>query len=150
MMKGATLSIGELDQLRRIQNVIRLGHVERIDLDEIMLEHGSIPTSPEHLHVHCATAGLSDRPPVPIFTDDTITLQVISRVSLRLSTGMIGHLEATPPDDRGEEPASAAQPLAAHTVRLDAPRPDRDQDRDGVAGRATGSRRGSTPPDSTS
>jgi hypothetical protein len=95
MTKGATLSIGERDELRRIENVVRLGHVERIDLDEIVLEHGAIPTTPDHLHVHCATAGLPDNPPVPIFTDDTITLQVVSRVSLPLSAGMTGHLEAT-------------------------------------------------------
>ncbi len=95
MMKGATLSVGELDQLRGIENVVRLGHVERIGLDEIQLEHGSIPTSPGHLHVHCAASGLPDNPPVPIFTDDTLTLQVVSRVSLPLSAGMIGHLEAT-------------------------------------------------------
>lgn len=95
MSKGATLSIGERDQLRRIQNVVRLGHVERIDLDEIVLERGTIPTTPDHLHIHCTAAGLPDNPPVPIFTDDTITLQVVSRVSLPLSGGMIGHLEAT-------------------------------------------------------
>lgn len=95
MMKGATLSIGERNQLRRIENVVRLGHVERIDLDEIVLEHGTIPTTPDHLHVHCTAAGLPDNPAVPIFTDDTITLQVVSRVSLPLSGGMIGHLEAT-------------------------------------------------------
>jgi hypothetical protein len=95
MMKGATLSIGELEQLRRIENVVRLGHVERIDLDEIVLERGAIPTSPDHLHVHCAAAGLSDEPPVPIFTDDLITLQVVSRVSLPLSAGLIGYVETT-------------------------------------------------------
>ena len=48
MLKGATASVGELDQLRRIDNVVRLGHVERIDPHAITLEHGSIPTSPEH------------------------------------------------------------------------------------------------------
>ena len=35
MLKGATASVGELDELRRIENVVRLGHVERIDLDTI-------------------------------------------------------------------------------------------------------------------
>ena len=62
MLKGATPSLGELDQLRRIENVVRLGHVERIDLDAITLEHGSIPTSPDHLHIHCASAGLERQP----------------------------------------------------------------------------------------
>ncbi len=95
MMKGATLSAAELAQLRRIDNVVRLGHVDRIDLDEIVLERGAISTSPEHLHVHCATQGLSDRPPVPIFTDETITLQVVSRVSLCMSSALIGFVEAS-------------------------------------------------------
>jgi hypothetical protein len=95
MMKGATLSEGELELLRQVENVVRLGHVERIGLDEIVLEHGTVPTSPEHLHVHCATRGLSDGPPVPIFTDDTVTLQVLSRVSLCMSSALIGFVEAS-------------------------------------------------------
>ncbi len=95
MMKGATLSEGELAQLRRVENVVRLGHVERINLDGIVLEGGTIATSPEHLHVHCATRGLSDRPPVPIFTDESITLQVLSRVSLCMSSAFIGLVEAS-------------------------------------------------------
>jgi hypothetical protein len=96
MMKGATLSAGELAQLRRIEHVVRLGHVERIDRNEIVLERGTIATSPEHLHVHCATRGLSDRPPVPVFTDETITLQVLSRVSLCMSSAFTGLVEASP------------------------------------------------------
>ncbi len=95
MLKGATASLGEVDQLRRIENVVRLGHVERIDRDAILLQQGSIPTSPGHLHIHCASAGLSDNPPKPIFADDSVTLQPITRVSLSLSAGLIGLVEAS-------------------------------------------------------
>ncbi len=95
MLKGATASLGELDQLRRIQNVVRLGHVERISADAITLQQGSIPTSPDHLHVHCASAGLSDGSPKPIFADDTILLQPVTRVSISLSAGLIGLVEAS-------------------------------------------------------
>jgi hypothetical protein len=95
MLKGATSSRGELEQLRRVENVVRLGHVERIDRDAITLEHGSIPTTPDHLHIHCASAGLSDNPPKPIFTDDVITLQPITRVSLSLSTALTAFVEAS-------------------------------------------------------
>jgi hypothetical protein len=95
MMKGGTVSVGELEQLRRIQNVVRLGHVERIEPHRIVLEQGSIPTTPDHLHVHCAAAGLSDNPPRPIFTDDAITLQVVTRVGLTLSGALQGFLETT-------------------------------------------------------
>jgi hypothetical protein len=95
MMKGATLSTAELAQLRQVDRVVRLGHVERIERDAIVLERGTVPTSPEHLHVHCATPGLSDRPPRPIFTDDEIVLQVVSRISLCLSAAVIGLVEAS-------------------------------------------------------
>ncbi len=95
MLKGATASLDELEQLRRIEKVVRLGHVERIDRDAITLEHGSIPTSPDHVHVHCASAGLSDNAPKPIFADDNITLQPITRVSLSLSAALSGFVEAS-------------------------------------------------------
>jgi hypothetical protein len=95
MMKGGTASLGELEQLRRIGNVVRLGHVERIEPNEIVLEQGSIPTTPDHLHVHCAASGLSDNPPRAIFSDDTITLQLVTRVGLTLSGGLQGFLEST-------------------------------------------------------
>jgi len=95
MMKGGTVSLREVDQLRLVENVVRLGHVERIEPDQIVLEQGSVPTTPDHLHVHCAASGLSDNVPRPIFTDDTITLQLVTRVSLTLSGALQGFLEST-------------------------------------------------------
>jgi NAD(P)-binding Rossmann-like domain len=95
MMKGGTASLGELEQLRRIGNVVRLGHVQRVEPGQIVLEQGSIPTSPDHLHVHCAASGLSDNPPRAIFTDDTITLQLVTRVGLTLSGALQGFVEST-------------------------------------------------------
>jgi len=95
MMKGGTVSLGELAQLRRIENVVRLGYVERIERDQIVLEQGSIPTTPDHLHVHCAAYGVSDNPPRAIYTDNTITLQLVTRVGLTLSGALQGFLETT-------------------------------------------------------
>jgi hypothetical protein len=95
LMRGATINVGELEDLRRIENVVRLGYVERIERDEIVLQEGSLPTSPDHLHVHCASPGLGDQPPVPIFGDDTIILQVVTRISLPLSAAMTGFVEST-------------------------------------------------------
>ncbi len=66
MLKGATASLGELEQLRRIENVVRLGHVERIDLDEITLSKDPSRLAP----ITCTSAArrpLSDNPPKLIF-----------------------------------------------------------------------------------
>ena len=95
MMKGATVSVYEIEQLRRVEDVVRLGHVARIEADRIVLEEGSVPTTPDHLHVHCATAGLADNPLRPIFTDDTITLQLVTRMSLSLSGAILGVVESS-------------------------------------------------------
>jgi hypothetical protein len=95
MLKGATASRGEVEQLQQIQNVVRLGHVKRLDIDGITLDRGSIATSPGHLHIHCASAGLRDSPPRPIFEDDVITLQAVTRFSASLSAGIAGFVEAS-------------------------------------------------------
>jgi hypothetical protein len=95
MMKGATVSRDELDQLMRVRNIVRLGRVTRIETDRVVLERGEIPTSPDHVHVHCAAPGLSDQTPRAIFADDTITLQLVTRVGLTLSGALLGYLEAS-------------------------------------------------------
>ncbi len=95
MLRGATASEGEVELLRSVENVVRMGYVQRIDTDAITLAGGTIPTTPGHVHVHCAAQGLSDRPPTPIFGDETITLQPITRVSLSLSAGLLGLVEAS-------------------------------------------------------
>lgn len=95
MYRGTMLSAGELHAVRQIEDVVRLGRVRRIEPDRIVLERGSVPTTPDHLHVHCAASGLSDNPPRPIFADDTITLQLVTRVGITLSGGLQGFLEST-------------------------------------------------------
>jgi hypothetical protein len=95
MMRGATISVHELEQLRRVEHVVRLGHVLRVEHDQIVLDEGSVPVSPAHMLVHCAAPGLSDNPPIPIFADDTITLQLVTRLGLTLSGALLGFLEST-------------------------------------------------------
>ncbi len=95
MMKGATVSLQELAQLRRVERVVRMGRVQRVERDRIVLRDGDIPTTPDHLHVHCAASGLSDNPPVPIFTDEAITLQLVTRLGLTLSGALQGVVEAS-------------------------------------------------------
>jgi NAD(P)-binding Rossmann-like domain len=95
MMKGATLSRGELEAIRRVTNVVRLGHVQRIETKQILLDDGAVPTTPAHLHVHCAAEGLRDNPPRAIYEDDAVTLQPVTRMGLTLSGGLIGVLEAS-------------------------------------------------------
>jgi hypothetical protein len=95
MYRAPTVSAGELGQLRRIEDVVRLGRVRRIERRAIVLDQGSIPTSPDHLHVHCAAYGLNPAPNVPMFTADRITLQPIRSGLIPFNAALVGFVEAT-------------------------------------------------------
>ena len=77
MFRYATVTQGELEALRQVRHVIRLGHVVRIERSEIILERGNVSTGQDWLYVDCSAAGLRNRPPVPIFDDGRITLQYV-------------------------------------------------------------------------
>src|SRR5690606_33236098 len=61
MDRCAIVSDAELEQMRRIRKVVRLGHVSAIEPGRIVLEHGTVPTSPDHVHVHCSADGIPKR-----------------------------------------------------------------------------------------
>jgi len=98
MFKSPTVSADEIEQLRRIDCVVRLGKVRRIERDAIVLDEGSIPTSPRQLHVHCAAPGLNPAPGVPIFAADRITLQSIRTGLIPFNAALVGFVEATRDD----------------------------------------------------
>lgn len=94
MYRCATCTEKELDALRTIEDVVRMGHVTRITRDSIELEQGSIPTAVDVLHVDCSADGLARRPVKPVFNGNDITLQAISTCQQVFSAGLIGHVEA--------------------------------------------------------
>ena len=64
MYRCATVTKAELQQLRRIEQVIRKGHVTSIDVDTIHLDNGTEPTNTGTLHIDCSAHGLERRCPV--------------------------------------------------------------------------------------
>jgi hypothetical protein len=99
MYRCATVSLAELEQLRTIRNIVRMGRVRSIGATEIVLESGSIATTPETLHIDCTADGLARRPAVPVFDGDRITLQNIRRCQPTFSSALIGHVAATYDDE---------------------------------------------------
>jgi hypothetical protein len=96
--RGATVSQAELAELRRVTDVVRLGHVRRIEPDRIVLEQGEVPTDPDALHVDCSAAGLARRPARPIFEPDRIVLQQVRSCSPTFNAALLGYVEATRDD----------------------------------------------------
>lgn len=95
MFKYATVNDFELEQLRRIEDVVRMGRIRRIDRDQIVLDGGVIPASPRDVYVHCAAPGLVYPPAVPIFGPRKITLQAIRAGQSPFGAAITGYVEAT-------------------------------------------------------
>jgi hypothetical protein len=100
MAKTPTLGRWELDLLRTIETVVRLGHIERVTTREIVLERGSVPLPPDSLVVHCAASGLQYPPLVPLWSPDRIRLQSIRVGFPCFCAALAGYVEATREDDR--------------------------------------------------
>jgi hypothetical protein len=100
MAKTPTLGVWELDLLRTIENVVRLGHIESVGTDEIVLDEGVIPLAPRSLVVHCAASGLQYPPLVPLWGPDMIRLQTIRAGFPCYCAALAGFVEATRDDDR--------------------------------------------------
>lgn len=94
MFRGAVISEAELGLLRQVKDVVRLGHVRRIERDQILLEHGRVPTSPGTVHVHCAASGLSRPPLRPIFEPGRVTVQPFQWGFACYQFAMLGVIEA--------------------------------------------------------
>lgn len=99
MYHCAIVSLAELEQLRKIEDVVRLGHVQQVRHDRLVLEHGALSAQPRSLYVDCTTGGLPRPPSVPVFDGDRITLQSVRGCQQVFSSALIAHVEATYPDD---------------------------------------------------
>jgi hypothetical protein len=100
MAKTPTLGTWELDLLRTIENVVRLGHIRHVTGREIVLAEGSVPLAPDSLIVHCAASGIRYQPLVPIWGPDAIRLQTIRVGFPCFCAALAGYVEATRDDDR--------------------------------------------------
>lgn len=99
MAKTPTLATWELDQLRTVQQVVRLGHVRRVEPGRITLDEGSVGVAKDAAVVHCAASGLKYPPSVPIWRPSAITLQPIRSGFPCFGAAFAGYVEATRDDD---------------------------------------------------
>jgi hypothetical protein len=100
MYRCAIVSDAELAQLRRVTKVVRKGHVKGIESDRIILDQGEIPTSLQHIHVHCSADGIPRLPEQPIFQGNRIKAQYVRSCQPTFSGAIVAHVEATLSSDK--------------------------------------------------
>jgi hypothetical protein len=99
MAKTPTLARWELDRLRTIENVVRMGHIRGVTQGRLTLAEGEVAIADDAIVVHCAASGLQYPPLVPIWGPEAITLQLIRAGFPCFNAALAGYVEATRDDD---------------------------------------------------
>jgi hypothetical protein len=99
MFRGATLSQLELDSLRQIDDVVRLGPVRRIGTSRVTFDDTDLPSDPKQVFVDCTAAGLSSAGARPVFDGDRITMQYVTIGIAPWSAATIAAVETSDRDD---------------------------------------------------
>jgi hypothetical protein len=95
MAKAPTLGQWELDLLRSIEDVVRLGRIRSARRGRLELDEGSVRIADDAVIVNCAADGLKMPPLVPIWSPDAITLQSVRAGFPCFGAAITGYVEAT-------------------------------------------------------
>ncbi len=88
-----TVSPDELENLKRIKNIISKGRVVKITRNTIELEQGTIPFNVNSLFIDCSANALSREKKVPIFSEGKLTLQPVLFCQQVFSAATIARME---------------------------------------------------------
>ncbi|MEM7272419.1 MAG: NAD(P)/FAD-dependent oxidoreductase [Actinomycetota bacterium] len=109
MFHAATISERELADIRKVDNIVRLGHLRRIEPDRLIMAEGEVACAPGSLHIDCTASAATTNVGVrrPVFADGRIELQMVRSFQPCFSAALLGWIEANIDDDRK---ASFARP----------------------------------------
>jgi hypothetical protein len=95
MARAPTLGTWELELLRTIEHVVRLGHVHGVRRGRIDLAQGSVDVADDAVVVDCTADGLKVRPLLPVWQPDVITPQPVRAGFPCFGAALTGYVEAT-------------------------------------------------------
>jgi hypothetical protein len=88
----------ELQQLRTVDDVVRLGRAVRVEQDRLHLERGEVPLAAREVVVDCTASGLRYRETRPVFEPGRITLQMVRPCQPAFAAALTGYVAATRDD----------------------------------------------------
>jgi putative NAD(P)-binding protein len=98
VFRGATISAGEIESLRRIERVVRR-RVRQIGRHRVVTDQDDLVTDERRVYVDCTAAGVRPTVARPIFESDRVTLQYVTIGVVPWSAATVGVIEARPDDD---------------------------------------------------
>ena len=109
MFHYATSSPAEIALLATVETVIRDGHVKRIEPGRLVFENSERAVPEDALFVDCTATAITRNPPVPLWREGTITLQMIRIPQPAFSGALTAFIEASFGDD--EKKNALARPI---------------------------------------
>jgi hypothetical protein len=116
MAKTPTLATWELELLRTIENVVRLGHIRGAEPGRLVLDEGEVAIAGDAVVAHCAASGLAYPPMVPIWGAEAITVQPVRTGFPCFGAAIAGHVEATRDTDEEKNRLCPSSPYSNTTT----------------------------------
>ncbi|KDE99815.1 hypothetical protein Y900_012940 [Mycolicibacterium aromaticivorans JS19b1 = JCM 16368] len=117
MYRCATVTQAEAEQLRRITDVVRMGHVRQIGAQRATLDGGALSADASTLWIDCTAEGLGLGPTSTTFTGPTLTPQCVRACQQIFSAAFIAHVELSYDDDATKN--ALCEPVHLPGVPLD-------------------------------
>jgi len=95
MAKAPTLGTWELELLRSVTHVVRLGHLLAVRPGRLELTDGAVGVAADAVVVNCAADGLKNPPLVPIWQPSAMTLQPVRAGFPCFGAALAGYVEGT-------------------------------------------------------
>lgn len=111
MFHLATLTEAEVQLLRQVRQVIRLGRVQRVEPDALALDGGRAELPPGTLYVDCTASAVEPRPLQPIFQGQRIVLQMVRLPQPTFSAALIAYVEAHYDGDKAKNALCGTVPF---------------------------------------
>jgi hypothetical protein len=106
---------GEVEVLRRIRDVVRLGRVRALEADRMVLDDGEVAVAPGTIFVDCTASAVRRRPVQPVFQGDRVVLQMLRLPQPAFSAALTAWVEAHVEDE--EQKNRLCAPVAfPHTL----------------------------------
>ncbi|MDE2277402.1 MAG: NAD(P)-binding protein [Burkholderiales bacterium] len=115
MFHFATVSKDEVAVLRRIRQVIRLGRVQVLHQDGMVLQQGRVPVVPDTLFIDCTASAVRERPMQPVFQGKLVVPQLLRAPLISFSAALTAYVEAHY-DDEGHKNRLCTPVPFTHTL----------------------------------
>jgi hypothetical protein len=120
MFHLATLSEAEVEVLRLIRNVLRMGRVAAIDAGAMQLEQGRVAVEPGTLFIDCTASVVRFKEPCPVFQGGRIAVQLLRAPLVAFSAALTAYVEAHYDDEAHKD--LLCQPVPFPRTTADDPR----------------------------